>query len=106
MNSQRGLCRWRSPIPSISLISATLDNPEKALAGFDTLYRTGQALTEQTIHLLQTYELFVALVAKYTSISVPTLYYVLFPMVSASLAILANWVLMRRFLDRWQTIVG
>jgi len=90
----------------VSLIAATLDNPTRPLNGFDSLFRTDLSLTEQHLHFVQTYELVVALTSHYTQAGIHDLYYIVFPIIAASAAILAHWILMRRFLGSTQSLVG
>ncbi len=90
----------------VSQIAATLDFPNLPLYGFDSLYRNDQPLSEQYLHFIQTYEFLVASAASATGLPHHTLYYVVFPSISALAAVLANWVLMRRFLKPIPALIG
>ena len=90
----------------VSLASAAIDNPEESLYGFDNLYRSGLPLVEQHLHLVQTYEYFIAVLADLTKIPVRYLYYVALPPFWATIGILTHWIVLRRFLPARPTLVG
>lgn len=90
----------------VSLASSALDHPTAPLYGFDNLYRSGMPLFEQAHHLMQTYEYFIAMLSSISGISVHSLYYVLMPSFWATIGMLIQWLLLRRFLPPASALVA
>jgi hypothetical protein len=90
----------------VSLASAAIDNPGEPLYGFDNLYRSGMPLPVQHLHLLQTYEYFIAVLSDFTRVPIRVLYYIVLPPLFSLVGILANWIVLRRFLHRNSALIG
>ena len=90
----------------ISLATAAIDRPDIPLYGFDNVYKSGMPLLEQDLHLAQSYEYFIALLADITKIRVHVLYYVVFPALWAPVGILVHWILLRHFLPGRSAVIG
>ena len=90
----------------VSLAVASMDSPSEPLLGFDSLYRSGLPVVEQTLHFVQTYELMIGVLAEITRLPVPLLYYVILPALWAVISVVAHWLLLRRFLPAGPAMVA
>jgi len=73
--------------------------PRVALQSFDALHRAGWPPVEQTLHLPESYEILVGMLASLSGLSVQALYYVVLPPIWAVLGVLASWLLLRELLS-------
>jgi hypothetical protein len=89
----------------VNVAVSALDSPERSLLTFDGMHG-GLPPLEQSVHLLQVYELFVAAVALITGFSVHTLYYVVFPAICTVAGVAAHWTMMRRLLPGRAALLG
>jgi hypothetical protein len=88
-------------------VAATLsefrDVPPQSL---DTMHRDALPPVEQTLHLPQSYEILVGLLADLTGISVHSIYYIIFPPIWAIMAMLAHWLVLRTVLPGKDALWG
>ncbi len=84
-------------------ISEFRDVPPQSL---DTMHRDRLPPVEQTLHLPQSYEVLIGLLADLTGISVHLIYYIIFPPIWAVLAMLANWLVLRTVLPGKDALWG
>jgi hypothetical protein len=90
----------------LNVAAAEEDSPDVALQSFDALHRGGLPPVEETLHLPQTYEILVGLVANVSGASARVLYYLILPPLWAVFATLANWLVLRYLLARSGAIIG
>jgi hypothetical protein len=83
----------------LNAVVSAIDFPRRPLFLFDGMHKSGFPPVEQSLHLFQVYELFVALSADVTGISTHALYYLVFPAIFACLTVIAFWLVLRHFLS-------
>ncbi len=81
----------------LNMAVASLDQPDQPLLKYDGLHGiTGAPLLEE-IYKAHSYEVFVALVSRLTSVEPIYLYHLVFPIFSAFLVVIAHWLVLRAF---------
>jgi hypothetical protein len=90
----------------VNVATSVNEFPDQAPLSFDSMHRGGLPPVEQALHLPQTYEVLVGLVSSVSLISVPTLYYLVFPPLWAVLGTLAHWLVLRHLLPRREALLA
>jgi hypothetical protein len=76
----------------VSVAVSALDHPERPLMRYDGMYGEPRLPILGQFHRVRSYETFVALVSSVAGLAVPTLYYVVFPALFATLVVIAHWL--------------
>jgi hypothetical protein len=90
----------------VNVATSVNEFPSRPALSFDAMHRDGLPPVEQALHLPQSYEVLVGLVSSVTGVSVPTLYYVFFPLFWTVLGTLAHWLVLRHLLPRREAILA
>lgn len=90
----------------LSLAQSAFEHPNAPPYGYDNIYHDNMPLLEQHLHMVETYPYLIATTAQHTGLSVHLLYYKIAPAFSATLSILASWLLLRNFLTRHSAVLG
>jgi hypothetical protein len=90
----------------VNVAVSAIDFPKQSILAFDGMHKSGLPPVEQTLHLLQVYELFVAVLSDITTIPVHTMYYVIFPALWTFFAIVVHWLVLRNFLSSTSAMFG
>ncbi len=77
----------------VALAVEALEHPSDPILAFDPVHGEAGIPLTPTFYRLQTYEILVAVLARLSGLPVPALYYLLLPILSATVSVVAIWVL-------------